>query len=211
MYFQEFRRQMYPLGCFTTNQAYAWRDGFDKNNLTRWVSQGLLIRLRNGYYTFPEYLGNRDFAFYSANRIYRPSYISLHTALAFYGLIPESIVHITSITTLKTASFTNSFGTFTYNTVKPEMMFGYEPRSTSHVSLDTRHEPLTLLIATPAKAIVDLLYLNPFYNTPAEMEELRIDLSSRLLKTRDLTAISSRIANPALDKRIRIFIKTYAL
>jgi len=211
MYFQEFRRQMYPLGCFTTNQAYAWRDGFDKNNLTRWVSQGLLIRLRNGYYTFPEYLGNRDFAFYSANRIYRPSYISLHTALAFYGLIPESIVHITSITTLKTASFTNSFGTFTYNTVKPEMMFGYEPRSTSHVSLDTRHEPLTLLLATPAKAITDLLYLNPFYNTPAEMEELRIDLSSRLLKTRDLTAISSRIANPALDKRIRIFIKTYAL
>jgi len=90
-------------------------------------------------------------------------------------------------------------------------MFGYEPRPTSHVSLDTRHEPLTLLIATPAKAIVDLLYLNPFYNTPAEMEELRIDLSSRLLKTRDLTAISSRIANPALDKRIRIFIKTYAL
>jgi len=211
MYFQEFRRQMYPLGCFTTNQAYAWRDGFDKNNLTRWVSQGLLIRLRNGYYTFPEYLGNRDFAFYSANRIYRPSYISLHTALAFYGLIPESIVHITSITTLKTASFTNSFGTFTYNTVKPEMMFGYEPRPTSHVSLDTRHEPLTLLLATPAKAITDLLYLNPFYNTPAEMEELRIDLSSRLLKTRDLTAISSRIANPALDKRIRIFIKTYAL
>ena len=211
MYFQEFRRQMYPLGCFTTNQAYAWRDGFDKNNLTRWVSQGLLIRLRNGYYTFPEYLGNRDFAFYSANRTYRPSYISLHTALAFYGLIPESIVHITSITTLKTASFTNSFGTFTYNTVKPEMMFGYEPRPTSHVSLDTRHEPLTLLLATPAKAITDLLYLNPFYNTPAEMEELRIDLSSRLLKTRDLTAISSRIANPALDKRIRIFIKTYAL
>jgi len=209
MYFQEFRREMYPLGCFTTHQAYAWRYGFDKNNLTRWVSQGLLIRLRNGYYSFPEYLGNRDFAFYLANRIYRPSYISLHTALAFYGLIPESIVHITSITTLKTASFTNSFGTFTYNTVKPELMFGYEPRPTVHDSRLTAHG--SMLLATPAKALTDLLYLNPFYDTPAEMEELRIDLSTRLLKTRDLTAISSRIANPALDKRIRLFIKTYAL
>ena len=211
MYFQEFRREMYPLGCFTTNQAYAWRDGFDKNNLTRWVRQGLLIRLRNGYYTFPEYMDDRDFAFYLANRIYRPSYISLHTALAFYSLIPESIVHITSITTLKTATFTNSFGTYTYNSVKPELMFGYESRSTSHESRDTRHVSPNLLLATPAKAIADLLYLNPFYDTQAEMEELRIDLSSRLLKARDLAAISSRISNIALDKRIRLFIKTYAL
>jgi len=211
MYFQEFRRALYPLGLFTTNQAYAWRDGFDKNNLSRWVSQGLLIRLRNGYYTFPEYLGDRDFAFYLANRIYRPSYISLHTALAFYSLIPESIIHITSITTLKTAAFTNSFGTYTYNSVKPELMFGYESRSTSHLSRDTRHVSPTLLLATPAKAIADLLYLNPFYDSQAEMEELRIDLSSGLLKARGLMAISSRIANPALDRRIRLFIKTYAL
>ena len=202
MYFQEFRREMYPLGCFTTNQAYAWRDGFDKNNLSRWVSQGLLLRLRNGHYSFPEYLGDRDFAFYLANRIYRPSYISLHMALAFYGLIPESIVHITSITTLKTAAFTNSFGTFTYNSVKPELMFGYESRPTSHGSL---------LFATPAKAIADLLYLNPFYDSPAEMEELRIDLSSRLLKARKLLAISNRIGKHALDNRIRLFIKTYSL
>ncbi|MCX6286807.1 MAG: hypothetical protein NTY96_06810 [Bacteroidetes bacterium] len=209
MYFQEFRREMYPLGCFTTNQAYAWRDGFDKNNLSRWVSQGHLIRLRNGYYTFPEYLGDRDFAFYLANRIYRPSYISLHTALAFYSLIPESIVHITSITTLKTATFTNSFGTYTYNSVKPELMFGYEPRLPAPGS--RLPVPGSLLLATPAKAIADLLYINPFYDTQAEMEELRIDLSSRLLKARDLEAISYRIANPALDKRIRLFIKTYAL
>ena len=90
-------------------------------------------------------------------------------------------------------------------------MFGYEPRSTSHESRDTRHVSPNLLLATPAKAIADLLYLNPFYDTQAEMEELRIDLSSRLLKARDLMTISSRIANPALDKRIRLFIKTYAL
>ncbi len=209
MYFQEFRRALYPLGLFTTNQAYAWRESFDKNNLTRWVRQGLLIRLRNGYYTFPEYRGDRDFAFYLANRIYRPSYISLHTALAFYGLIPESIIHITSITTLKTAAFTNSFGTYTYNSVKPELMFGYESRFTSHDSRVTSHA--SLLLATPAKALADLLYINPFYDSQAEMEELRIDLSSGLLKARGLMAISTRIANPSLDKRIRLFIKTYAL
>ena len=209
MYFQEFRREMYPLGCFTTNQAYAWRDSFDKNNLSRWVSQGLLVRLRNGYYTFPEYLGDPDFAFYLANRIYRPSYISLHTALAFYSLIPESIVHITSITTLKTAAFTSSFGTYTYNSVKSELMFGYESRPPAP---DSRFPiPGSLLLATPAKAIADLLYLNPFYNTPAEMEELRIDLSSRLLKAHKLLAISNRIGKPALDYRIRLFIKTYSL
>ena len=32
-----------------------------------------------------------------------------------------------------------------------------------------------LLIATPEKAILDLLYLNPFYETEQDMEELRLD------------------------------------
>ena len=83
---------------------------FSRNNLVHWTNQGLLIRLRQGHYTFPEYKGRADYSFYFANRIYRPSYISLHTALSFYGIIPESVVQITSVTSLKTASFTNAFG-----------------------------------------------------------------------------------------------------
>ncbi|MCD7850081.1 MAG: hypothetical protein LUH63_10310, partial [Parabacteroides sp.] len=58
---------------------------FDRNSLTRWVKKGYLIRLRQGYFAFSEYKSKPDYFLYFANRIYRPSYISLHTALSFYG------------------------------------------------------------------------------------------------------------------------------
>jgi len=40
---------------FNIDQIYAWQPGFDRNNLSRWTRNGLLIRLRQSYYTFPEY------------------------------------------------------------------------------------------------------------------------------------------------------------
>ena len=40
-----------------------------------------------------------------ANKIYSPSYISLETALSYYGLIPESVYALTSVSTRKTISF----------------------------------------------------------------------------------------------------------
>ena len=119
---------MYPLACFNVNQVYAWDPGFNRNNLPRWVAKGLLIRLRQGLYTFPEYKGKADFPYYFANRMYNPSYISIHTALAFYGIIPETVVQITSITSLKTAFFSNPFGDYSYKTVQDDLMFGYDLR-----------------------------------------------------------------------------------
>lgn len=126
MTFLEFKDKMFDLACFSIHQVYAWKPNFDRNNLTRWVKKGYLIRLRQGYFAFYEYKEKNDYAFYFANRIYRPSYISLHTALAFYGMIPEAVVQITSVTTLKTASFTNDFGQYSYRNLKENLLFGYE-------------------------------------------------------------------------------------
>jgi len=47
MNFWQLRNQFYDLICFNINQVYAWQPGFDKNNLTRWVKQNLLVKLRN--------------------------------------------------------------------------------------------------------------------------------------------------------------------
>lgn len=205
MNFHSFRSELFDSVCFNTNQVYAWQPGFDKNNLGRWVKKGLLIKLRNSWYSFPEYLGKPDSAWYIANRIYRPSYISLHTALAFYGMIPESVVQITSVTTLKTSSFTHAFGTCTYQTVSDRLMFGYEARPAA----DGR----TLLFASPEKALTDLLYLYPFYQTPDDFEELRLDadfmeeeLNKELVKE-----YASRTGNKALIKRMRSLLNTYGL
>ncbi len=191
MNYLEFKERMFDLGCFNIYQVYAWKPGFDRNNFVRWTKKGLLIRLRQGYYTFPEYKGKPDFALYFANRIYRPSYVSLHRALAFYGIIPEGVTQITSVTTLKTASFTNDVGEYVYKSVHQDFMFGYELKAIT----DGR----TIYLACPEKALIDLLYIYPFYNTQEALEDLRLD------------EYTSRYKKKALQKRVQLMKKTYDL
>jgi len=200
-----FKNKMFDLGCFSINQVYAWQPNFDRNNFVRWTKNGLLMRLRQGYYTFPEYRSKPDFDLYFANRIYRPSYVSLHTALAFYGMIPEAVVQVTSVTSLKTSNFSNDFGEFSYKSLRDELMFGYD--------LKPFADGRTLQLAKPEKALLDLLYLYPFYNTKQELEELRLDadfmqddLDLKLLKDYTL-----QFSNKALEKRVQLLINTYKL
>jgi predicted transcriptional regulator of viral defense system len=204
MNFLSFRKQFFELGCFNVHQVYAWYKDFDKNNLTRWVKQNLLIRLRQGFYAFPEYLTQRDFSWYLSNRIYKPSYISLHTALSFYGIIPEAVTKITAVSSLKTAGFENAFGVYSYQKIQPELMFGYELKPFSKGSIP---------FATPEKAILDLLYLYSFYNTEREMKELRFDedFMEDDLNLERLNEYAKRFENKALAKRVDLLVKTYNL
>ena len=200
-----FRERMLPMGCFHINQVLLWEKDFDRNNLTRWCRKGLLVKLRNLYYAFPECRQMLDFARYVANRIYTPSYISLHSALSFYGMIPEEVVQVTSVTTLKTAKFENDFGTFHYQNVKTPLYFGYE--------IKTMQNGRGLLFATPEKALLDLLYLNPYYKTGQDMEELRLDedfMQSEFNRERFANYLA-QIGSKALEQRtIRLF-KVYGL
>jgi len=196
---------MFDLGCFNTHQVYAWKPDFDRNNFVRWAKKGLLLRLRKGYYTFPEFKSKPDFTLFFANRIYRPSYISLHTALAFYGIIPEAVVQITSVTSLKTASFQNEFGEYEYKSVREELMFGYDIKPIANGQ--------SLQLARPEKALLDLLYLYPFYNTEQEMEDLRLD-EDFLLDELDLQLMEDyllKFKNKALEKRVKLLKNTYNL
>lgn len=205
MNFLVFKTKMFDLACFNIYQIYAWQPDFDRNNLTRWMKKGYLIRLRRGYFTFSEYKSMPDYQLYFSNRIYRPSYISLHTALSFYGMIPEAVTQITSVTTLKTATFTNDFGEYSYKNIKENLMFGYELKPMA----DNR----TLQFATPEKALLDLLYLYPFYDSEQELEELRFDedyLQDDLNKDL-LTDYCARFQSKALDHRVRLLFKTYDL
>ena len=198
MNFQEFKNKWFDLGCISSNQVFAWQPNFDKNNMSRWSKKGLLIKLRNGFYTFPEYKTKSGFTLYIANRIYRPSYVSLQTALAFYGIIPESVIQVTSVTSLKTAAFTNIFGEYSYKSVRHDLMFGYDvkPMAEGH----------SWFLAKPEKALIDFLYLYPFYNTATEIEELRLDKDfiHNNLNIKLLSESSQRYNCKALEKRLKL-------
>lgn len=204
MSFYKFKEYFYDLGCFSIHQIYTWNPEFDRGALTRWGSKGYIIKLRNGYYVFPEYLNVAGFSVYIANQIYKPSYVSLHYALNNYGLIPETILTFTSVTTLKTASFSNRFGSFSYCTIKPDLMFGYK---------ENFLKDRAVYIATLEKAILDLLYLYPFYNTQREIKELRFDenVLENDLKKSVLYQYLEKYNSHALIKRVDLLIKTYGL
>jgi hypothetical protein len=71
----------------------------------------------------------------------------------------------------------------------------------------------TYMLATPEKALIDLLYLYPQYSTEEEMRELRLDedfMQNELDKER-LLEYSDRIGSPILTKRIKIMLKTYGI
>lgn len=196
---------MLGLVCFNINQIYEVFQGFNRNNLTRWVKKGLLIRLRQGLYTFPEYKADNDYLLYFANKIYSPSYISLHSALSFYGIIPEAVLQITSVTSLKTASFNNEIGVYIYKSVKNELIFGY--------NLKTFSGERVLKIAKPEKAILDLLYLYPFYSSEKELLELRFD-QDFLYYDFDIELFREytiRFKSKALEKRAAKLLKAYYL
>ena len=164
------------MGCFNINQVLLWEKDFDRNNLTRWCRKGLLLKLRNQYYAFPEFRQEPDSARFVANRIYMPSYISLHSALSFYGMIPEEVVQLTSVTTLKTARFENAFGTFHYQNVKTPLYFGFEARPMKNGR--------SLLLATPEKALADTILFTT--KVPASLvglmqfleEDMRFDIDA---------------------------------
>jgi predicted transcriptional regulator of viral defense system len=137
--------------------------------------------------------------------MYKPSYVSLHSALAFYGIIPEAVVQITSVSSLKTAFFSNPFGEFSYKNLKKELMFGYDLKP-----MDKRR---SLLFATPEKAILDLLYLYHFYNNEQEISELRFDedFMQEDLNVERLNEFTERFNSKALRKRVDLLLKVYGI
>ncbi len=118
--------------------------------LSNWVKKGYIVKLKNGLYTFSDRstgLLNEHIAF----SLYQPSYISLEWALSEYGLIPEMVYNITSITTKTPRTFKNKFGSFIYRSIKKELFFGYKKMQKNNQ---------VYLIASPEKALCDFLYLN---------------------------------------------------
>ena len=94
--------------------------------LSRWANEGKIVRLRRKRYLLAgEYRRREPSIEYISNLLYRPSYISLRTALEIYGLIPEAVKILESTTTKKTAEWNTPIGTFKYYSIKTERFWGY--------------------------------------------------------------------------------------
>ena len=202
--FYNFRTIFFEQVCFSHHQIDVVFPNFDTNNLSRWQKKGYIIKLRNGLYTFPEYVDKPNLNLYIANRLYQPSYVSLHYALNFYGIIPEIITRVTSVSTLKSKQFNNVLGEFTFQSVQPKMFFGYEIKKTNQWKVQ---------MACPEKALIDLFHLFPIYNTLDDMEQLRFNPSilKESINLVKLDAFLKHINSNLLNRRIKQMKKVYTL
>jgi predicted transcriptional regulator of viral defense system len=103
MNFLKFKFVMQQFPVFSVREIEKHFPRFDSRRLVEWQQKDYIQKLRNRYYRFTDYPLNEEGLFYCANTIYKPSYVSLESALSIYGFIPEGVFQITSCTTLKTS------------------------------------------------------------------------------------------------------------
>ncbi len=125
-----------------------------RNKIAELENKHILIRLKRGMYVVsPDMTGELLSTELLANHIYGPSYISMETALRFYGLIPESVHIIKSMTTKRSRCFKNLISVFDYISCSDK----YYSIGIRQIS-DRR---TTFLAASPEKALSDLIAFTP--------------------------------------------------
>lgn len=119
---------------------------------------GEIVRLKRGLFVVaPRVSGIRINDFLLANHISGPSYVSMHAALRYYGLIPETVYRIASISVGLSKTFDNTYGTFEYIHCSNREYFSIGIRSVTE-------DDTTFLVASPEKALCDLLTYTPNLN-----------------------------------------------
>jgi len=184
---------------FSLNDIKSVDPGFHRRRLNDWQEKGYIAKVLKQYYIFSDLQLNENILFEIANRIYAPSYISLEMAFSYYGLIPEAVHGITSVTTRVTRVFTTHVGRFGYRTIKPKLYFGY--------TIETYGANKRFNIASPEKAILDYFYLNPSLKEEKDYESLRFnkDSFSRHVTESTLFGYLERFSQNSLTRRLERF------
>ncbi len=115
-----------------------------------------IIQIRRGLYLLADrYRQKKLSKFFLASRIVPHSYISLESALSFYGWIPEHVTTVTSVLACgRTKKFLTSFGEFTfYQLPVNEYEFFTDVTRMEEIA----GEPF--LLASPLRALADYVYI----------------------------------------------------
>lgn len=120
-----------------------------RDRITDLLKTGTIIRVKKGLYVFGDRSRRHPYSKeLLANLIYGPSYVSLDYALAHYGLIPEGVEALTSVTPNRSRRFSTPVGLFIYRQIPAQ---AYQ---SGMVRVEGDHDQ-AFLIASPEKALAD--------------------------------------------------------
>lgn len=146
-----------------------------RDKITKLFESEVIIRIKKGLYCFNEDFRKEPVSReYLANLIYGPSYVSLDYALSYYGLIPERVNVVTSVTTKRSSDFHTPLGVFSYR------MLG-ESRYSIGAFLEKTGNT-SFLVASPEKALIDKVWTDKRFSgirisdySPYLSYDLRLD------------------------------------
>ena len=154
--------------------------------ISRNLKSGLFLKLRNNYYVLKD---SRLPLYAIANKLYQPSYISLETVLSYYGIIPETVYAVTSVTAKPTREFKTPRAVFSYQRIKKSVFTGYGP-----VSIEGR----VVLLAEAEKALADYLYFVDLKKT-----SLNDRLNLRNIRKNKLLKFIGDFKRESLKKKVK--------
>jgi predicted transcriptional regulator of viral defense system len=174
--------QLKTLPYFTKNTIFqlGLQLGLKDKTIDTYISRFLrykeILPLKNGLYVSTDFFkknrGDISYSFYLANILRPPSYISSWTALQYYNLTTEAIYSINSVTLKVTRNYQTKAGNFSYQSIRKDLFADFE----------LVKGKFDFFIASPAKALFDLLYFRTrqlkgmsLEDIKKLIEELRID------------------------------------
>ena len=162
-----------------------------RRQLSRWVRNGKVEQMRRGLYALaPPWQRRVPHPFLLANRLAQGSYVSGPAALAFAHAIPEYVPEVTSVTPGRPHTRSLSSGRFSFRHLKADRAFGYR--------LLDLGDNQQAFVATPEKALLDSVYLQPGGDDDKYLRELRLDFGALDLDALDQTA--ARYAAPKVTR-----------
>src|SRR4030043_614617 len=112
MNYLNLRGSLKNFSVFSLRDILRGEPGFHRRRLNEWQAKGYIRKVIKGFYIFSDLPLDELVLFEIANRVYKPSYVSLESALAYYQLIPESVFGVTSVSTRRTYRFAPGFADF---------------------------------------------------------------------------------------------------
>lgn len=170
-----------------------------RKQLSRWTASGKIYQLRRGLYTLAEpYQKSIPHPFLIANLLQPGSYVSLQSALAHYGLIPEYVPVTTSVTTTRPGTYDNPLGHFLFRHVQISWFRGYRQTDLGNDQ--------QAFVAAPEKALLDLLYLEPDGDKEAYLRSLRLQ-NMKQLDSRRLRQLAADAGKLKLNRAVKMIIR----
>ena len=168
--------------------------------LSRWVKAGRLLQLRRGLYALAPVWqkGEPPHPFLIANALQRGSYVSLQSALAFHGVIPEHVPVVTSVGPRRPETVHTEMGIFQFNHLAGGLLFGYK-------RLEVAPRQFAF-VAGPEKALLDLVHLTAGSAAPAFLKELRLQ-NPDAISTQILLELAARSSKPKLVRAARMIAR----